>query len=559
MMRYFFFLLLLFGVIGSQVTWAQSSKNDTIAKRNVIIERNYTPTAPEVHRIESNPIVTEPEIKATSVSFSDQVNPLIPLFDLNKWKAAVVDINQDHFHNGYAIIGGGFYGNLLGDLFLPIVHVATQKLTFNTHVTSLFGNKQQQLVTHFGLDYTHYFHPLTLHLGGYFYRDGFNYYGTNGILTSDKNFRDSTNHFVNAGIVADLHSNRGVTPVQYSASVQFNSFVPGFGLHEQLLRGQGNIEIPLNENQLGLSVDLSNYAYNNHLPGFGYANYAVIAVNPYFNLMGDSWKVHIGFKDAVTTAGSNKRVNVMPDVTAQIHLIPSVMLYGGVSGEYHVNDMATMMNDNPYLVPSLRVKDTYVPVDAFLGIKSTPISGLLLNGSIDYKYFNQQFFYVNALDSTSLPAFAISHRNVPMFNVMYDKAQEATVNFSGHYSWKDEQVIFIEANYHYWHTQSIAHAWMNPSFELSAGIDKKVSQHVVLNADYYFAGGRYALQPDGTSVLMRNINQINLGASYSYSDFLTAFVHLNNVLGLSSSLRYQNWYGYDALGVNFQIGVALSF
>jgi len=558
-MKYSALLLLLFSVFAFQIASAQRAQNDTIAKRNVIIERNYTPTAPDVHRIEVNPIVTEPEIKTASVSFSDQVSPLIPSFDLNKWKAAVVEINQDHFHNGYAIIGGGFYGNLLGDLFLPIVNTATQQLNFNTHISSLFGNKQQQLVTHFGLDYTHFFHPLTLHLGGFFYRDGFNYYGTNGILTPNKNFKDSTNHFVNGGVVADIQSNPSVSTVNYSASVKYNQFVPGFGLHEQLLNAKGNVEIPVNADRLGLSFDLSNYAYDNHLTKTGYPNYAVIAVNPYFNLLGDKWKVHIGIKDAVTTAGNNKRVNLMPDVTAQIHLIPSVMLYGGISGEYHVNDMATMMNENPYLVPTLRVKDSYAPVDAFLGIKSSPISGLLLNGSIDYKFYNQRYFFVNAIDSTSLPSYATSHRDVPLFDVMYDKAQEAVVRFSGHYNWKDEQVVFLNAEYHYWNTSTLPHAWMEPSFEFSTGIDKKVSQHVVLNANYYFAGGRYALQPDGSSVLMKNINQLNLGASYSYSDWLTAFVHVNNILGLSSSLRYQTWYGYDALGCHFQLGVAFSF
>lgn len=554
------FLILLISLVGVQLASAQRSKNDTIAKRNVVIEREYTPTAPDVHRIETTPVVTEPEIKASSATFSDQVSPLIPSFDFNKWKAAVVEINQDHFHHGYAIIGGGFYGNFLGDLFLPIVNTTSQKLTFNTHITSLFGNKQQDLVTHFGLDYTHFFQPLTLHLGGYFYRDGFNYYGNNDPYASAKNFKDSTNHFVNGGFVADIKSHSSdISDVHYSALVKYNTFVPGIGLREQSFVGKGNIEIPVNTNQLGLSLDFSGFNYGPLLSGNGYPNYAVISANPYFNALGDTWKVHVGFKEVSTTAGMNKRVNLMPDVTANIHLIPSVMLYGGITGEYRINDMATMMNENPYLVPTLRVKDNYVPIDGFLGIKGTPIPGLLLNGSVDYKYYNQRFFYVNAIDSTSFPTYATSHRDVPMFNVTYDKAQETTVNFSAHYNWKDEQVFFLDANYHYWNTQTIAHAWMEPSFEFLTGIAKKVSQHVVLNANYYFAGGRYALLPDGTSVMMKNINRINLGASYSYSDWLTAFIHVNNILGLSSSLRYQTWYGYDALGCNFQIGVALSF
>lgn len=557
-MKYSIYLLLLFGVIGTQIITAQVAKNDTIAKRNVIIERDYTPTAPEVHRIEANPIVTEPEIKTSPVTFSDQIPPLSPSFDLHKWQAAVVQINQDRFHNGYALIGGGYYGNILGDLLLPIVNDPAQKLTFNTHINSLFGDKQQHLVTNFGLNYTYYFHPFNLHIGAYFRREGFNYYGTDGIVTAAKTFKDSINHFVNGGILAQIQSNPNSSKVNYSASIKYNSFVPGFGLHEQQINGLGNIEIPINTNQLGVSVNLANFSYNNQA-GTGYANYAVIGVNPYFNILGDIWKVHIGLKDDVATAGNNKRINLMPDITAHINLIPSVMIYGGITGDYHVNSMENMMNNNRYLVPDLRVTDSYTPIDVFLGIKSTPLAGLLLNGSIDYKHSDKQYFYVNTVDSTSLHPFTTNYMDVPMFNVVYDNAQEATLNLSGHYNWKDEQVIFLEAKYHYWHTQTLAHAWMQPSFEFSTGIDKKVSQHIFLNANYYFAGGRYAMQLNGSSVMMKNINDVNLGASYSYSDWLTAFIRVNNILGLSSSFRYQTWYGYDAVGCNFQIGAAFSF
>jgi hypothetical protein len=550
-------------MIGVQFATAQVTKNDTIAKRNVIIERDYTPTAPDVHRLVVSPIVTEPEIKPEPVTFSDQTSPLQPAFDLHKWQAAVVHIDQDPIHKGYALIGGGLYGNALGDLLLPIVSDKSQQLTFNTHISSLFGNKQQHLVTNFGLDYQYSFKPFDFLVGAYFNREGFNYYGTNGpsfqLLPSSTSYKDTTNHFVNGGFNIGIRSRKNPSNVDYSAHVKYNSFVPGFGLHEQQINASGNVEIPVNENRLGISADVTRFSYTQPM-GPGYANYAVIGVNPYFNLLGDTWKVHIGLKDDVATGGSNKKINLMPDVTAQINLIPTVTVYGGITGSYQINSMQSMMENNRYLLPTLRVRDSYTPIDAFAGIKSSPLSGLLLNGSVDYKHFDKQYFYVNKRSTDSLSfASPTLYWNSPMFDVAYDNAQEVTLHFNSNYNFRDEQIIFLEANYHYWHMQTLAHAWMQPSFEFAAGIDQKISQHLFLNANYYFAGGRYAALANGTSIRMKDINDVNIGASYSYSNWLTAFARVNNILGLSSSLRYQTWYGYDAVGCNFQIGVAFSF
>jgi|GEM_PF-944567 hypothetical protein len=557
------YFLFLFSMIGSQIVTAQVTKNDTIGKRNVIIEREYTPTAPDVTRLMVSPIVTEPEIKPEPVTFSDQLSPLQPAFDLHKWQAAVVHIDQDPIHKGYALLGGGWYGTALGELLLPIVNNNTQQLIFNTHLWSLFGNKQQHLVTNFGLDYKYSFTPFDLSFGAYFNREGFNYYGTNGssfqYLPSSTNYKDTTNHFVNGGFKVAINSHKNPSNIDYSLQIKYNSFVPGFGLHEQQIDASGNVEVPINENRLGVLIDVADFSYNQPSTT-SYPSYAVIGVNPYFNLLGNSWEVHIGLKDDVTTGGSNRKMNLMPDVTAHIDLIPTVTAYGGITGSYQINSMQNMMDNNHYLLPTLRVRDSYVPIDAFAGIKSSPLTGLLLNGSIDYKQYDKQYFYINA--SSDINAFAfptLNNWSLPMFDVVYDNAHEVTLHFNSNYNWRDEQFIFLEANYHYWNTQTISHAWMQPSFEFCAGIDQKVTQHLSLNANYYFGGGRYAALLGNVSVSMKNINDVNFGASYSYSNWLTAFARVNNILSLAPALRYQTWYGYDAVNCNFQVGVAFSF
>jgi outer membrane cobalamin receptor len=48
---------------------------------------------------------------------------------------------------------------------------------------------------------------------------------------------------------------------------------------------------------------------------------------------------------------------------------------------------------------------------------------------------------------------------------------------------------------------------------------------------------------------------INLGAAYSYNNWFTAFVKVNNLI----NNKYQDFYGYDVQGFNVLGGVSFSF
>ena len=48
---------------------------------------------------------------------------------------------------------------------------------------------------------------------------------------------------------------------------------------------------------------------------------------------------------------------------------------------------------------------------------------------------------------------------------------------------------------------------------------------------------------------------INLGASYAFLDWLSAFVKVNNLI----NSKYQLWAGYEAQGFNVMAGAAFSF
>ena len=560
------FILTAF-VAGCQLLSAQSNKNDTIARRNVVIERNYIPTIKDVQKIDVAPTITEPELKKSAVTYSDQITLLKPEYEINKWQAAAIHLDPKSEKKGYALLGFGIYGTALGDLFYPIVDEANQSLTFDTHILGLFGNKQQQLTTNFGLNYLHRFDNFDINVGTYFKRNGFNYYGTNGLyFNTYASYKDTTNSFVNFGLKVGIRSKGDPESVAYSAYIQYNNFTPGTGLKEQQVHTTGNVEMPIDQYRIGVDLDIYNFMYASYKGTTLFPSHSIIGVNPYFGISGDEWKVRIGLKDYFSINGTDKTANISPDVSGQINLIKTVTAYAGITGQYTANSMQRITDENAYINPTVRVQDSFAPFEAYGGIKFAPFAGLLINGSLDYKMFRKQNFYVNDIEpllmlqylatTYMLPTFPL-FLNRPTFNVEYDKANLLTASLKANYNYQDKITTHFSAQFNNWETKTIAHAWMRPSVEIEAGSEVKITRNVFLNANYYYAGGRYALV-DPISVIstrMSDINDLSLGASYSYSDWLTAFVRLNNAL----ATKYQTYYGYDAVGLNWQIGAAVKF
>jgi len=563
-------------VTGCQFLAAQSAKEDTIARRNVVIERDYIPTIQDVQKIDVAPLLTEPEIKKEAVNYSDQLSLLQPDYEMNKWQAAAIHLDQNNPKKGYALLGLGFYGTALGDLFYPIVDNAKQSLTFDTHILGIFGNKQQKLTTNFGLDYSHQFDNFNINLGAYFKRTGFNYYGINGLNFNKytATYKDSTNNFINFGVKAGIHSKGNAEDVHYSADIQYNNFTPGTGLGEQQIHTLGNIELPIEQYHIGLDLDMYNLTYAQYQGATLFPSQSVVGVNPYLGISGDEWKVRIGLKDYFSTGGNGKACNFAPDITGQINIIKTVTAYAGITGQYTVNTMQRITDENLYIDPTVRVNDSYAPFEFYGGLKFSPITGLLINGSVDYTLFNKEYFYVNESEPENtylayqnnsalyVPNNSPSYLTRPMYNVVYDKAKLLKTILKASYDWQDRVITHFSTQFNNWDMNTLEHAWMRPSFEMELGSEVKVNKNIFLNANYYFAGGRYAqigtfssAVTTPSTVHMDNINDLSLGASYLYSDWLTTFIRLNNVLGKS----YQTWYGYDTLGINWQIGAAIIF
>ena len=301
------------------------------------------------------------------------------------------------------------------------------------------------------------------------------------------------------------------------------------------------------------------------IPDFNFwQTYSVLTVNPYYSIERPEFNVRLGLKTSLSFV-HGKLMNPSPDISAEWKAVPKYLsFYGGLTGDYEVNTLDKIATENPYLFSDLKVNDTYTPVDLFVGMKLKPLYNLLLDAFIESKQISNQYFYVNKAYSLT-PAYSLTSAYIPYpqadstiysnrFNVVYSSATQTKMGIRANYNYKNLVNVEMKWAYNSWNVDNQQYAWNMPKYDAQLNTDIHINDNLTVSVNMFYEGLRYAKLGD-MAILMNDKVDINLGAAYSYNNWLTVFGKINNLI----NNQYQNYYGYDVQGTNMMIGAAFSF
>ena len=105
-------------------------------------------------------------------------------------------------------------------------------------------------------------------------------------------------------------------------------------------------------------------------------------------------------------------------------------------------------------------------------------------------------------------------------------------------------------------------AWHMPDFRVSVNGRYNIADKILLKADVYVVGTRFArvLNTDSLATTpfkameLKPYVDANLGIEYRYNKVFSAFLNINNI----AARRYQYYYGYPSQRINFIFGVSYS-
>lgn len=561
--------------------------------REMTLEREYDPTVQDANKVNRLPELKEPVVTKRPIDYSPFTMPADPAKEITVLPSGNIftDINHNK-RRGYLHFGGGMYANLSGDLGYHIVDNDNGTLAlFVTH-NSTNGNIQfdgednltrkaklnDNLVR---LDFNHLIgHSTFLNLGASYGYTGFNYYGRSLLLSSSSiptalppsdtltNQANQTIRF-NLGVSgisndkfsytvgADFrHFNQKYGWTKDMDGIRENKFSPKFDLSMYL----GNTD-----RWIGISGALNYFNFNypsvyNHSDSTGYKNRLDATVTPYFLIHSETWRLGLGV-NIMLANGDSTTVFASPNVSVEAQIADKTVFYADARGEVRSNDAYGLSRLNRYTDHSTEVRPSRTWLDATLGIRSGVAAGCQIDVFAGYRSTKDALFFTPAshadetMDFTSYSTVVQTDASLLRAGAVIKYAYRSVADFS------------LKGVYNQWTVESDGRNFTPytpgdvgmkpyglPKMELNADLTIKPLTPMTLTLGYYLGAGRYTLVFDEEKQ-MKNLQDLNLSASWNFNDTFGAYLKLNNLLFQKQELVY----GYPLQGFNAMAGININF
>lgn len=531
---------------------------DTTMTRTVVVEQEYNPNIMDASKVNVLPKVEEPAVVKKKAEYA--VTPLpattIPMGMMSPY---LISKMQPNATPGYIRAGYGNYGNL--DVFANYLFRLSDKDKLNVRfqMDGMDGELDmpgEELTwdayyyrTRANIDYTHQFSRIDFNLAANFGLSNFNL----------APYEPGKQKFTEGDFHIGLKSTDESYPVQFKAETNLmmynrqnnNTLLFSDALGETQIHTKGVVSGAISDEQtINIGADIRNIFYTKDfktedLPV--YEDRTTLALTPYYELNNDSWRLHIG-ANVDFSFGAGKTLRVSPDVTAQYVFSDSYVLYAQATGGKMVNDLRHLERISPYLLPLGTIHDTYEQLNAAIGFKASPCTGLWLNLYGGYQDLKDDAFQMQQADEETVDGETAYYQ---FQDLGFTNSHNVYAGLKISYDYKDIFAFAIDGTYRNWDAKEEYALLLKPAYELKFGATLRPVKGLGIHLGYNYAG-REEVKDLGK---LSAINNLYAGAGYNVFKGVSVYARLNNLL----NQEYQYYLGYPTEGFNFLGGLSFRF
>lgn len=565
---------------GASVASAQTAQTDTTISRDIEIVKEYNPVIKEAGKINTMPELKTIETKKITPSYSvwtSSFNPRADVMPTLDYALAKEPDSNPYASDYFAKLGAGNYTSFLGEIYAPLYKTDKWLIDiYGKHNSTMsditLSDDQYPLATDVESDaYSNdnkgrisllrSYRKSELSAFSTLNFNKFRYYGYDSFIADSAavgkdTYKGGVQTFHNFDLNLRYKTKGYAEKWKYDLQANYQRFSNKNEVVENTIYTNLMGDYRMESSSLSAIFEMYNiimdmpsdsgYLYDfKHVENA--SSHTVLKISPSYRFESNMGVFHIGVK-GVFCIGQGRPGTIIPDINGNIKIIDDKLyLYAGITGDYEVNNYRHITKVNPYVAPDVRVEDTYVPIDFYLGAKANIYDKVNLDAFVGYKVLNNPYFFVNkGLDST-----AFHHT----FDVVKDKdAGLFNAGVAAIYNWTDKLGLTLQTKYNAWAVKKVDKPWQRPTFELDFKTSYQITDYLRTELSYEFSGGRYACV-NGKSVKMDNIHDLSLGVNYRVLSFANLFLNLNNIF----ASEYQNWYGYTAQRFNLMGGLSVNF
>ena len=577
-------------LLGLTVAIASAQKDSTELRKEVEVVKAFKPSISDAYKINDMPQIAAPSNEKPTFDYRIKTQPMITNFSLEPVEAArMVPERGDQLNNGLLKLGVGNYLTQYGEFFYNAK--ASRRTDIGLHLKSHLSNAKIKLENDDKVkapdnqNLAEFFMNNHLKSGMlsskiFYERESFRYYGYTGDRLSDEDKQiyipmwNEKQAFPSAGISLNYAKKEDPrAAMNLKTGVKYQYFGTKTGQKEHLFNWNGLFSAPIDlmEGVLdaGITYSTTDSVYMDYTESIGKRDQLVLKVNPAAVFDTEMLKFRLGI-NSYTVFEKDEDTDYMLAPNTRIEFMPVknvITLYAGTDGYLQQNNYSVIARENRYVRPDQNVKNTKYSYILTGGIKGKFTPNFSYELQADYASIkNQHFYYLENTIMTETVPTLYRHNT---FEVTYDKVKQFTLSGELQYALNQQIDVRFNAKYHSYSLDSLAEAFLEPSFESSLSFYFDPEGPLRFTADINYIGNRKALtrttiyDTDNKTVLnttseitdLKSIAELNMGVEYQLTGNISLWGRANNI----TAQRYELFPGYRSQGMNVLVGASLAF
>lgn len=559
------FSMFLVVVFTSQNVFAQTERKagDDLGTEQVNVVQDYKPTIVDAVKLNDNPQVNDSTPLDPKLTYKLLNKRFENNFELEPISAAKMKGEPlTKLYKSYVKVGLGTYttpyaeafiSNLRSKEFLVGAHGKHLSSTYKTKEKVSAGFSDNEL----GVFGKYFFKESTLTGALDYNRNGMHYYGVDrSISDSIIDKAGSKQAYTTVGFNAKLASAENDTDkLFYNGAISFYNFSENGPATENNFLLDATLSKYVKTELFGANVLVDYYSNKNSLSSF---NEALVTIAPFVKAAQAKWQAILGIK--VTVESSSGKTHFLPNLHANYQLVENMLaVYLDIEGKTERNSYKKLATENPFILSSLPIQNSTVPISATLGFRGNISSEISFHLAGNYTSKKDMPLYVNYALDMEQSRFTLLFDNANIFNAHGELAYTKSEKFR----------LGAKVDYFHYLMENEARAWHRPSLEVSINGKYNLQNKIWITADVFGISKQYAkisslegltpifYQPviSTSERELKGIADINLGVEYLYNKRLSAFVKFNNI----AAYRYYRWNNYPNQRFNLMAGLTYSF
>lgn len=544
-----------------------------LGSETVVVVKPYAPSVNDAFKIREMPAITDTlDLEKMGVEYSIFSFPVVSTFSPAKGRAASVDRPEPpEVYNSYATLGFGSYTSALAEFYTNFEVSRTDNFgIFLTHNSAQGGIEEVPLEqtyseTELNLNYASRQREAIwkgdFGLEHFFY----NWYGVSPLISDYNEIEPGHNYFSayfdGEANFEDSFFNRG--------EVEYRFFADDEGSAEHHLVLNPVLEVPLGGEIFKTEVilDYVRGGFEREYFRLQPINYGLLNLGVSSGLVILRDNLTLNLRAAVyyslDSEHSENQVYLYPKVTASYEFAGEYFIgYAGLEGGLEQNTYYDLVEENPFLSPTLMILPTDQEFDAYVGAKGKLSSSIGYNTRLSYVAENQKPLYVSNAPMTAGSREDYGYAN--SFTVVYDNL--STVSAFGELSigLSRDFDLRVNASYFVYDTDEQEEAWNLPNFKANLLADYRITDKWYAGTNIFVVGKRtdrtisnIAPMPNlgAQQVNLDPYLDLNANLGYRFNDRLSIFAKGNNLLGEN----YEKWLNYPVLGLQVLAGATYKF